>query len=146
MMRTRRAIGLTVEQTPVGEINTTPLIDVMLVLLILCIISVPMVNHRVPIRFPDRGATPISNEPQVHELTMSDAGSLSWDGIPISQAELPARLRTVQHEPDSILQIRTSGEARYEEFNRMLVTVRRAGIERLDFIGNQGFAEALDRR
>lgn len=146
MPRTRRASAcLAAEPAPIGEVNTTPLIDVMLVLLILCVISVPVMNHSIPIRLPGPTPTLDRTEPQVHRLAMDSAGRMRWNGLPIASGDLPSRLEIFRREPGSVLQISTSGEARYEAFDRMLGTVKRAGIERLDFIGNASFAEGLDR-
>jgi biopolymer transport protein ExbD len=126
---------------PISDLNTTPLIDVMLVLLIMFIMTVPIATHKVAVDLPQG---PGNNEPVVHRLSLDAAGRLGWNGAPIAEAELPARLAAVRAEPNSELHFRTEGQARYEDFDRVLAAVKRAGITRLGLVDNERFA-GLDR-
>lgn len=125
----------------IGEVNTTLLIDVMLVLLILCVISVPMMTHKVSIRLP---SGPGTTQPAVYQLALASDGALSWNGTAISLADLPQRLQVVKRDPDSMLQINASGSARYEDFDRTLAVVKRSEIENVGFVGIDSFASNLD--
>ena len=138
--RRRIAFAAATEQ-PFSTINTTPIIDVMLVLLIMFIITLPLMTHSVKIDLPKKGET--QSDPEMHYLALDSAGRLSWDGAPIPEAALPARLAAFRAASrDGILHFRTDPETRYEDFNRVLANVKRAGIERLGFVGNERFAHA----
>jgi biopolymer transport protein ExbD len=138
--RRRIAFAASAEQ-PFSTINTTPIIDVMLVLLIMFIITLPLMTHSVKIDLPRNGE--VQAEPEVHQLAIDSASRLSWDGAPIAEAELPARLAAFRASSrDGILHFRADAETRYEDFNRVLADVKRAGIERLGFVGNDRFARA----
>jgi biopolymer transport protein ExbD len=139
-MNRRRIAFATVAEQPFSTINTTPIIDVMLVLLIMFIISIPVMTHSVKIDLPT-GHPGI--EPETHELALDSASRLSWDGAPIAEAALPARLAAFHASaPDGILRFQADAETRYEDFDRVLADVKRAGVTRLGFVGNERFARA----
>jgi biopolymer transport protein ExbD len=124
-----------------SELNTTPLIDVMLVLLIMFIITVPIATHKVPLDLPQNASEPA--DPVVHRLELDAAGRISLDGKPVADGELPARLSRIAAEPLSELHLRTDGETPYDRFDRVLAAMKRAGVQRLGMIDNQRFAEAV---
>jgi biopolymer transport protein ExbD len=126
--------------TPISEMNTTPLIDVMLVLLIMFILTVPLATHAVKINLPQGIDHPLLKEPEKHRLALDSAGRMFWDGAAISANSLPARLDSfLAARPDGVLEIQTEAETRYDAFDRMLATVKRSGVERLGFVGNERF-------
>jgi biopolymer transport protein ExbD len=144
--RRRRPAFATVSEQPFSTVNTTPLIDVMLVLLIMFIITIPVMAHKVEVDLPQGVPPTIQVEPETHLLTLDTGARLSWDGAPIAEAALPARLAAFRAAaPDGILHFRTDGEARYEDFDRVLASVKRGGIERLGFVGNDGYVKAIAR-
>lgn len=119
--------------------NTTPLIDVLLVLLIMFIMTIPLQSHEVPMDLPAPGG--IAGVPPVtHALLLNRDGSISYDGKPTSDAALPAQLRTMLADPQALLTLRTDPEARYERFDQLLATVKRAGVTKLAFVGNEALA------
>lgn len=123
----------------IGELNITPLIDVMLVLLVMFIITLPAMTHKVPIDLP---GGPNPNLPQeTHRLVLARGGSLTLDGRAVSDADLPARLKAMRADPQAVLTMRTDPEARYERFDQTLAIVKRAGVTRLGFEGNEGMVE-----
>jgi biopolymer transport protein ExbD len=146
--RRRRAISYIPPQSsfaPIATINTTPLIDMMLVILIMVIVAIPVSNHRVPLDLPppDPMAAP---PPPSHALAIAANGALAWDGRPLAPSELGARLRALRADPlRPVLQLDAAGEARYERVDEVLGEIARAGVTRLGFVGNRRFAEALDR-
>ena len=132
-----------VREEPFSTVNTTPLIDVLLVLLIMFIITIPVMTHSVKLELPQGVPPPSSAPPETHQLGLDSAGRLSWDGAPIAEAALRGRLAAFRAAaPEGILYFRTDAEARYEDFDRVLADVKRAGIGRLGFLGNERFARA----
>ncbi len=125
-----------------SEMNTTPLIDVMLVLLIMFIITIPISTHKVPLDLP-QGDPPIRTEPISHRLNLDAGGRITLDGLPVSDAELPARLAAIAAESRSELHLHTDGDARYERFDQVLAAIKRAGIVRMGMVGNERFGEAV---
>jgi biopolymer transport protein ExbD len=130
---------------PISTINTTPLIDLMLVLLVMFIISVPVATHQVPLDLP-RPGPPLPTQPIVHRLSLDAAGRLDWNGRAVADPQLPALLAQLVASPgDPELQINVDPETRYERVDITLATIRRAGVTRLGFVGNERFAHAIDR-
>jgi biopolymer transport protein ExbD len=143
-MRSRAAFHAfaAADDRPISEMNTTPLIDVMLVLLIMFILTVPLATHAVKMNLPIPG-DPIK-EPRTHRLALDSAGRLFWDGAALAEASLPARLEAFRRTgPDDMLEIQSEAETRYETFDRVLATVKRSGIGRLGFVGNERFARDI---
>lgn len=143
MTHRRRPIAqAAAEEQPFSEINTTPIIDVMLVLLIMFIITLPLMTHSVKVKLPPPGTE--QRDPQTHRLALDSASRLSWDGAPISEAALPARLAAFREAAgrEDLLLFRAEAETRYEDFDRVLAHVKRAGVERLSFDRNDRFARA----
>jgi biopolymer transport protein ExbD len=128
-------------EQPFSEINITPIIDVMLVLLIMFIITLPLMTHSVKIDLPtDKVGLA---KPQTYQLALDSASRLSWNGVPITEADLPARLAAFRAAPqESVLHFRAEAETRYEDFDRVLADVKRAGVRHLGFVGNERFARA----
>jgi len=133
----RRAVQLAAD--PVPTINTTPLIDVLLVLLIMIIMTLPIQTHKLPIELPPPGLTPPSEPP--HRLDILANGALLWDGSTLADAALADRLKPVAARPDGVLHMRTDPNATYDRFATVLDMVKRAGIEHLGFIGNETMVE-----
>jgi biopolymer transport protein ExbD len=145
MRRSRRIAFASVTEQPIAEVNTTPLIDVMLVLLIMFIITVPLATHAVKIDLPAAGPPP-QHEPKVHRIDLVAGGGLLWDGAPVAAADLPRRLDAFLAARDGgVLELRADGRARYEDFDRLLAILKRSRIERLAFVGNERFANSADR-
>ena len=128
---------------PAPVMNTTPLIDLMLVLLVMFIVSVPIATHKVPL---DVGAGERPERQRlVHRLDLDAAGQLYWDGQPIAQAALAPRLARLAADPaDPELHISAAAETRYERVDETLAAVARAGVTRMGFVGNERFAAMLD--
>ncbi len=124
------------EPVPFSAINVTPFIDVMLVLLIVMILSIPVATHKVPIDLPGKLKAKAEIE-RPHQLGIDRGGTLFWDGRRIADAELPALLATMQRDAAAVLHMNTDPDARYERFDSVLALVKRAGVERLGFIGNR---------
>jgi biopolymer transport protein ExbD len=125
-------------------INTTPLIDLMLVLLVMLIISIPVSTHKMPLDLPRPDPTP-TTPPPVHQLAIAADGRLSWNGRAIADADLAPRLAAMAADPEApVLHLQADGEARYQRVDETLAVVVRAGITRLGFVGNERFLRTLD--
>ena len=122
------------EPVPFSAINVTPFIDVMLVLLIVMILSIPVATHKIPIDLPVGGDPGIERP---YQLAIDRAGTLFWDGRRIADAELPGLLAAMQRDAAGVLHMNTDPDARYDRFDGVLALVKRAGIERLGFVGNR---------
>ena len=124
---------------PMSDINITPMIDVMLVLIVMLILTIPLKNHKVAVELPQAGPPSASLVP--HRLEIAATGGLSWDGRAIGDAELPVLLGTVSRDTGQILHMRTDPAARYERFDAVLATVKRANVTKLGFIGDAPLAD-----
>jgi biopolymer transport protein ExbD len=123
----------------IHDLNTTPLIDVMLVLLVMFIMIIPVTSHKVPLDLPQGSSPPA--ERVVHRLELDAAGGLALDGRVASEAELPALLAPIAADPASDLHLRVDGETPYDRFDHVLAIVKRAGITRLGMVDNARFVE-----
>jgi biopolymer transport protein ExbD len=131
------------EGSPVSEINTTPLIDVMLVLLIMFILTVPIQTHAVKIDTP--GTPPIDfpePRPTRNEITIDPRDNVFWNGIKVDGRALRAALyASARMEPQPELHIRPDPQARYETVDEVLAETKRAQIARMGFVGNEDYAD-----
>ncbi len=135
--------GTAAQPGPISDINTTPLIDVMLVLLIMFIITIPIASHNVPLDLP-RPAPSLLEPRPFHQLDIAAGGALAWNGAAISEAELPARLHQLAADPaPPELRLNAASEARYEQVDRLLAQIRRAGVQQLGFVGNERYRRAF---
>lgn len=126
-----------VEGAPIAEMNIAPLIEVLLMLLVVMLMSLPVLTHEVPMDLPqpapDR-SLPITT----HRLELTRAGALRLDGVAVAEGALAARLAPIRADAQATLVMRTDPEARYERFDQTLAAVKRAGITRLGFEGEKG--------
>jgi biopolymer transport protein ExbD len=122
------------EPMPIGAINVTPFIDVMLVLLIVMILSMPMMTHKVPVDLPQ--GDPGAPDNATHRLAIDRDGALFWDGARLADASLPAKLTGLRTDA-AVLELQTDPETRYDRFDTVLATIKRANIVKLGFVGNQ---------
>jgi biopolymer transport protein ExbD len=126
---------------PIDGINTTPLIDVLLVLLVMFIITIPIQTHAVKLDLPT--GPPPSNplNPVVNELRITRAGAILWNGAPVSENHLGQVLQlTQQMSPLPELHLRPDAEARYEKVDRVLAIIKREHVEKVGFVGNEAYA------
>jgi biopolymer transport protein ExbD len=131
---------------PIAAINTTPLVDVMLVLLIMFIMIIPVTSHKVPLDLPTGPPSVTSTPPPSHRLDIYVDGGLTWDGGAIAPAALAGRLAALAADPaEPELHLNVDGEARYEQVDQILGQIRVAGVTRLGFVDNGRFASAIAR-
>ena len=122
-----------------NEINMTPLVDVMLVLLIIFIITVPVMKHAVNIDLPRASSEPEQPKPQNILFGVTADGSYFWNEQKIDDGELPGRLAAeAVKEPQPELHIRGDKAVRYEQVARAMAAAQRAGLRKIGFITEPG--------
>ncbi|NML06979.1 biopolymer transporter ExbD [Sphingomonas sp. G-3-2-10] len=138
MSSASRAVPLNAA-APIGEMNTTPLIDVLLVLLVMMIITIPIQSHQVPVDLPQGGpaSAPVDKP---HKLSIDARGVLFWDGAPVTDTQLPGLLAPLA-DAGTTLHMQTDPETRYDRFDQVLAIVKKQGITQLGFVGNQPFPD-----
>ena len=118
-----------------NEINMTPLVDVMLVLLIIFIITVPVMKHSVNVDLPRASAQPESVLPDTVRLSVAADGQYSLNGQPIADAELQTLLQTeAAKTPQPDLHIRGDKAVRYERVAQAMAAAQAAGIRKIGFV------------
>jgi biopolymer transport protein ExbD len=118
-----------------NEINMTPLVDVMLVLLIVFIITVPVMKHAVNIDLPRATSTPQDVKPQTIRLSVDADGQYFWNEQPVAEADLEPRLAAeAKREPQPELHLRGDKSARYERVAQALAAAQRSGLRKIGFI------------
>jgi biopolymer transport protein ExbD len=118
-----------------NEINMTPLVDVMLVLLIIFIITVPVMKHAVNIDLPRASSEPEQPKPQNILFSVTADGSYYWNETKIDDSELPNRLAAeAAKEPQPELHIRGDKAVRYERVAKAMSEAREAGVRKIGFI------------
>jgi biopolymer transport protein ExbD len=125
------------------DINTTPLIDVMLVLLVMLIITIPIQLHSVNINMPTGTPPPQQVKPEVVKIDIDPQSAIYWNGDPVGSGEvLIEKLRaTAQTEPQPELHIRPDRAAKYDVVASVLAAAQRLGVTKLGIIGSEQFIE-----
>ena len=126
---------------PMMEINMTPLIDVMLVLLIMFIITIPIQTHAVKLDLPqDPNQPPPPIEPVKNKVVITAAGQILWNGTPVDQNQLRQYLELSQQmNPVPELHLQPEPEASYEPSIEVLAMTKRAHVEKMGFVGNEAY-------
>jgi len=124
------------EDEVIGTINTTPLVDVMLVLLIIFLITIPVVTHTVPVKLPSELNQPYKTKPENINLAVDKEGKMFWNEREVADTNaLLEKLKTIAvMEPQPELHIRGDQETRYEYIGKVIFTAQRAGIAKVAFI------------
>jgi biopolymer transport protein ExbD len=120
---------------PMSEINTTPLVDVMLVLLVIFIITAPLLTHAVKIDLPQASSQPLEEKPEVIDLAVDADGKLYWNDTEIEKAVLVSRMQeesAKQQQPE--LQIRADKNTRYQILAEVLAQAQTAGMKKVGFV------------
>ena len=139
------AVGDRDENEPMMDMNTTPLIDVMLVLLIMFIITIPIQTHAVKIDLP----VPSDNaksivDPVKNKVMIDAAGTITWNGTAVDLAQLGVFLEQTKALPvEPELQIQPDPNARYLVVDNVLAVVKRSAVGKLGFVGNEQYARVF---
>ncbi len=128
------------DDEPMMDINMTPLIDVMLVLLIMFIITIPVMTHAVKLDMPRASNAPSLVQPIVINLEIDFDGTVLWNGTPVDIESLEGYFRReAAIEPQPELHIRPSKRAKYDVVARVLASAQRNGMRKIGFVGNEQF-------
>ncbi|MCT2557989.1 biopolymer transporter ExbD [Tsuneonella sp. YG55] len=131
--------------SPMMEMNTTPLIDVMLVLLIMFIITIPVATHSVDIDLPvpnNEPPPPDMIDPIKNKIVLTPQNEILWNGTAIDQGELVRNLeatKAIQPEPE--LQFEPDQQASYDLSIRVLNVIKASGVTKFGFVGNEKYRE-----
>jgi biopolymer transport protein ExbD len=128
--------------SPMMEMNMTPLIDVLLVLLIVFIMSIPVATHSVDVDLPSPSPTddPPPVDPIKNKLVLTPAGEILWNGIPINQSELVTNLQSSMAMPvEPELQFEPEANASYDLSAKVLNIIKASGVTKFGFVGNEKY-------
>ena len=125
------------------DINTTPLIDVMLVLLVMLIITIPIQLHAVNLNMPVGNPPPQLVKPEVVKIDIDPSSQIYWNAeVVADRADLEERLRTIATvDPQPELHIRPDKRAKYDVVAAVLAAAQRLGVTKLGIIGSEQFIE-----
>ena len=118
-----------------NEINMTPLVDIMLVLLVIFIITIPVMQHAVHVELP-RASNQVNNaKPETIRVEVDASGAYFWNDAPIQESDLAAKLTAAAGaEPQAEFHIRGDRAVRYERVARVMAAAQRAGVKKIGFI------------
>jgi biopolymer transport protein ExbD len=138
--------GSNAEAEPMIDINTTPLIDVMLVLLIMLIITIPVQTHAVkldlPVNQPNQAPPPI--DPVKNVLSVNAQDQVLWNGSPVTMSQLRSYLDTTQQmTPVPELHLQPDATARYEIVDQVLAVTKQAHVQKMGFVGNEYYTNVF---
>ena len=124
------------EDEVVSAINTTPLVDVMLVLLIIFLITIPVVTHTIPVSLPKETNIARQTKPENIEISVNKDGDIFWNQqlVPDSDALFKRLSKIATMTPQPEVHIRGDGQARYESIGRVVFQCQRASIQKVSFV------------
>jgi biopolymer transport protein ExbD len=127
---------------PMMEINTTPLIDVMLVMIIMLIITIPPQTHAVKLDLPQNtpNQTPPPVDPIKNKIVITQDGGVLWNGANVNLEQLRVYLEASQQmNPVPELHLQPEPDARYEVVDEVLAVTKRANVTKMGFVGNDAY-------
>jgi biopolymer transport protein ExbD len=126
----------------ISDINTTPLIDVMLVLLIMLIITIPIQLHAVNLNLPTGNAAPPATPPEVVRIDVDAAGRVYWNGEIAAGDSVESRLKELAALPDQPeVHLHPDKAVEYEAVAKVLAAAQRVGVTKLGVTGNEQFVQ-----
>jgi biopolymer transport protein ExbD len=126
-------------QQPMSEINTTPMVDVMLVLLIIFMITAPLMTQSIGVNLPSAEGAATAEKPEMISLQISADGTLSWNNNPVDEKTLKKYLADAgQQQPQPEIHLFADESVRYEHVARVMAQARDAGVTQLGFVMKAG--------
>jgi biopolymer transport protein ExbD len=136
------AASLSRAYAPISDINTTPLIDVLLVLLIMIILAIPMKPNLLEVPLPGPPPPGTHTNADRNKIVVTTAGAILWNGDAVSQGELStllARTTLQRREPELLLE--PEADASYDKSVKVINTITDAGVTKFGFVGNHKYRE-----
>ncbi|HJV84011.1 MAG TPA: biopolymer transporter ExbD [Noviherbaspirillum sp.] len=123
------------KQAPIADINVTPMVDVMLVLLVIFIITAPLFTHAIKLDLPTAQSSAAPEKPETISLSINGEGKIFWNNDPIEQKDLAAKLaQAAQKSPQPELQLRADKSTRYEIIAQVMSAAQTSGITKMGFV------------
>ncbi|KGS01880.1 biopolymer transport ExbD/TolR family protein [Burkholderia sp. ABCPW 111] len=118
-----------------NEINMTPLVDVMLVLLIIFLVTIPAMHHAVKIDLPRASSQPVEVKPKTIDVAIESDGTVLWDDHPVNATDLQARIaQAAQTTPQPELHLRADRKVAYEKVAEVMSAAQAGGLTKLGFV------------
>ena len=121
-----------------ADINVTPLVDVLLVLLIIFMVTAPMASMEIKVDLPQQSRTPPEQPkepPPPVRIRIDESGSLFWDNQPMPKAAVEASmLLEAARDPQPLIELETAGEAQYQRLTEVLTMAKNSGLEKIGFV------------
>ena len=134
------AMAISRDNAPLGELNTTPLIDVLLVLLVMFVITIPAATHSLPIDLPRPG--PGQPDPVTNTIVVTAQDATLWNGRQVSGGELAGLLAaSARMRPEPQLRFEPEANASYDASARVILQVKAAGLTNFGFAGNERYRQ-----
>jgi biopolymer transport protein ExbD len=125
------------ESSPMSEINVTPMVDVMLVLLIIFMVTAPLITHKIAIDLPQASATRNPDKPDIVSLAIDAQGQIFWNDQPVSKDEWRVRVRSAALKtPQPELQLRAEKTTQYQLLAEIMADSQAAGLVKIGFVTN----------
>ncbi|HJV74845.1 MAG TPA: biopolymer transporter ExbD [Noviherbaspirillum sp.] len=123
------------QNAPMADINVTPMVDVMLVLLVIFIITAPLFTHAIKLDLPSAQAAAAEQKPETISLSIDGEGKIFWNNDPIDQKALGIKLaQTAQQNPQPELQLRADKSTRYEVIAQVMSAAQTNGMTKIGFV------------
>ena len=126
---------------PMAEINVTPLVDVMLVLLIIFMITAPLMSHKVKVELPQANLDQLDEKPMVVQpitITVTDAGNLFWNDQPITKDQIESRLSVeAQKTPQPAINVRGDKTTKYRVVQQIVQVAQNQGMRKVGFVAEK---------
>lgn len=122
-------------QTAMSEINTTPLVDVMLVLLIIFIVTAPLITNTVNVNLPSTKSAATPSKPNVINIALNEKGQLFWNNKPINEEDLASMLEQAkQNKDETEIHLQANRDTPYHKITDIMAAAQKAGISKLGFV------------
>jgi biopolymer transport protein ExbD len=123
------------QPAPMADINVTPMVDVMLVLLVIFILAAPLFTQSIKLDLPAAPATPTPAEPSTISLSINGNGEIFWDQTPITQSQMNERFVIAsKQQPQPQVQLRADKSTRYEVIAQVMGAAQSNGLTKLGFV------------
>jgi biopolymer transport protein ExbD len=120
---------------PMADINVTPMVDVMLVLLVIFIITAPLFTHAVKIELPNAQSAPAPEKPETISIAINGEGTLFWNNEAVSRGDLDQKLKgAAQRQPQPELQLHADKSTRYEIIAQVMASAQTSGLTKMGFV------------